>query len=269
LKKRYPGVLFGCGGFYEWSYLQAIIDRCGDNLGWISRHPYGHTGEAVFALQDRYLDHARARGLKDLKFIVTEWDFWVYGEPAFDYLMMRWKPLLDHADSCVGTLHYRWREYAEGGYVFGVHGEFNQKYGELPPEWPNPGKDRPITYRYNAFWLMRDCRGPQYAVGLDVPALKDAESRHAYAVATCNGKQFNVVIYHGYPYADRDQGKRYDRLKLRIRAPIPPAVKGRTLVIARADARDKVEKPPRTVTGDALDVEVEVPSRSGVSLTVR
>jgi hypothetical protein len=27
-------VKFGCGGFFEWGYLQAVIDRCGDNLGW-------------------------------------------------------------------------------------------------------------------------------------------------------------------------------------------------------------------------------------------
>jgi len=147
LRRRYPGVRFGCGGFFEWTYVQAIIDRCKGNLDWISRHPYGHTGEAVFALHDAYLAEARRLGLADLKFIITEWDFWIYGAPAFDYIMTRWKPLADHADTCLGTLHYRWREYQEGGYVFGVHGEFDQRYGELPPEWPNPGKNKPITYR--------------------------------------------------------------------------------------------------------------------------
>ena len=29
LRARYPGLKFGCGGFYEWSYIQRIIDRCG------------------------------------------------------------------------------------------------------------------------------------------------------------------------------------------------------------------------------------------------
>ncbi len=269
LRKRYPGVKFGCGGFFEWSYVQAVIDRCGPNLDWISRHPYGHTGEAVFYLQDRYAEHARKKGLKGLKFIITEWDFWLYGEPAFDYAMMRWKPLIDHADSCVGTLHYRWREYQEGGYVFGLHGEFDTKYGELPPEWPNPGKNKPISYRYNGFWIMRDCRGPQYAAKVDVPALKTAEGPRAYAVATCDGKQYNVVIYYGYPYESQAQGKKFTKLKVRVRAPIPPEVKGRTLTIARANAKTKSEEKATAVRGDAIDVEVEVPARGAVSLTVR
>jgi hypothetical protein len=204
-----------------------------------------------------------------LKFIITEWDFWIYGRPAFDYIMMRWKPLIEHADSCLGTLHYRWREYQEGGYVFGLHGEFDQRYGELPPEWPNPGKDQPITYRYNAFWIMRDCRGPQYAATLDVPELADAESTHAYAVATSDGKQFNVVIYYGYPCEDLEQGTSYGKLKVHIRAPIPPRVRGRTLVIARADHKTIREEPARTVSGDVLDLELEIPSQAAVSLTVR
>ena len=144
LRKPFPGVKFGCGGFYEWGNIQRIMDLCGKNLNWISRHPYGHTGEAIFYLQDQYAKHAKELGLDNLKYIVTEWDFWIYGPPAFDYIMMRWKPVIEHADSCLGTLHYRWTEYMEGGYVFGVlGGGFKQKYGELPPEWPNPGITSP------------------------------------------------------------------------------------------------------------------------------
>lgn len=270
LKKRYPGVQFGCGGFFEWTYIQAIIDRCGKNLDWLSRHPYGLTGEAVFDLHDQYLAHARAKGLNDLKIIITEWDFWVYGEPAFDYIMMRWKPLLDRADTCPGTLQYRWREYEEGGYVFGVHGEnFGKKYGELPPEWPNPGKDKPITYRYNGFWLMRDCRGPQYAAALDLPELKSAEGPRAYAVASSDGKQFNVVLYYGYPYKNLKAGKVYQKLKVRLRTPIPAEIKGRNLVVARADCKNITVEPERPIVGDTLDLEVEIPALSGVSITVR
>ena len=269
LAKRYPGVSIGCGGFFEWTYLQSVMDRCGKNLGWISRHPYGHTGEAVFSLQDEYLKHAKTVGLKDLKFIVTEWDFWIYGEPAFDYIMQRWKPELDHADTCLGSLHYRWREYHEGGYVFGVHGEFNERYGELPPEWPNPGKDKPITYRYNAWWIMRDCRGPQFAADLKSPQLAGSPSTRVYAVATSSGGRFNIVAYYGYPYADLAKGKSYGKIKLKIQAPIPPEVKGRTLVISRADARNIKEEPAQTIQGDAIDLEVELPAQSGVSLTVK
>jgi uncharacterized membrane protein len=287
LRPRYPGVKYGCGGFNEWTYVQAIIDQCGKNLDWFSRHPYGHTGEAVFFLQDRYAEHAKAKGIPDLKFIVTEWDFWIYGEPAFDYLMMRWKPMLDRADACLGSLHYRWREYQEGGYVFGIHGEdFKGKYGELPPEWPNPGKDKPITYRYNAFWIMRDYRGPQFDTKMEVPALRGAVaanaaeyaervakpvdlSTRAYAVASCDGKQFNVVVHYGYAAADAGKGETYGKLKLRVQAPIPPEVKGRTLVIARADCRKTTEEAAIEIKGDTLDQTIEIPAQSAVSLTVK
>jgi hypothetical protein len=286
LRARYPGLKFGCGGFNEWTYVQGVIDRCGKNLDWFSRHPYGHTGEAVFYLQDRYAEHAKAKGLENLKFILTEWDFWIYGAPAFDYLMTRWKPLVDHADSCLGSLHYRWREYQEGGYVFGIHGEFNQRYGELPPEWPNPGKDKPITYRYNAFWIMRDCRGPQYEARLEVPALRGSTagnaqeysarcaspadlSARAYAVATCNGAQLNLVVHYGYAHENPAKGESYGKLKLRVQAPIPPEVKGRRLVVSRADCKSVHEEAPVAVAGDQLDVTVEVPAQSAVSLTVK
>ena len=64
LRQRFPQVKFGCGGFFEWSYIQRVMDRCGKNLDWISRHPYGHTGEAVFYLQDQYAAHAKSKGLE-------------------------------------------------------------------------------------------------------------------------------------------------------------------------------------------------------------
>ena len=132
-----------------------------------------------------------------------------------------------------------------------------------------PRHHKPITYRYNAFWLMRDCRGPQYPVKLSVPEMADAETTHAYGVATCDGKQFNIVLYYGYPYEKLAEGKSIGKLKVRVRAAIPASVRGRTLVIARADCKNMQEGPAQTIAGDKLDVEVEVPSLSGVSLTVR
>ncbi len=267
--EKFPGVLVGCMGGYEVPYVETVIAGAGKNIDWISRHPYGRPGESIFYLQDQFMKFARAHGHPDLKFIITEWDFWIYGEPAFDYLMQRWKPLADHADTCLGSLQYRWNEYQEGGYVFGVRGVFkpDSHYGQLPPEWPNPGKNKPITYRYDAFWLMRDCRGGQYAATLDVPALKSAESHHAYAIATSNGKQFNIVAYYGHPYTS--DGKRIDKLKLHIDVAIPPEVKGRTLVISRGNARTIASDAPRTIQGDRMTVDVEVPSLSGISLTVQ
>lgn len=269
IHETFPGVLVGCMGGYEVPYVEAVIAGAGDNIDWVSRHPYGRPGESIFYLQDQFMKFAREHGHPELKFIITEWDFWIYGEPAFDYLMQRWKPLADHADTCLGSMQYRWNEYQEGGYVFGVRGVFpaDSHYGQLPPQWPNPGKDKPITYRYDAFWLMRDCRGGQFATTLDVPALKSAESHHAYAIATANDKQFNIVAYYGYPYTA--DGKRIEKLKLHIDAVIPPQVKGRTLVISRADAKTISSEAPRAIQGDKISLDIDVPSLSGISLTVK
>jgi hypothetical protein len=271
LSERYPGMKFGAGGFMESHYIDDLMDACGKNLSWISRHPYGHTGEAVFALQDQYAKHAHEQGLDDLKFIVSEWDFWIYGEPAFDYIMQRWKPVADHADSCIGTLHYRWSEYTEGGYVFGVDGQADpaHPYGQLPPEWPNPGIDKPITYRYDAFWAVRNLRGQQYAATLDVPELKSSLSQRAYALATSDGKQFNILVYCGYPYPSLSNHHSVEKIKLHVKATIPPEIKGRSLIIAKADAHTVSESEPQTLDGDTIDMDIEVPALSAVSLIVR
>jgi uncharacterized membrane protein len=270
IRKGSPDMQFGCGSLRaEWTYVQEIIDRCGPNLGFVCRNPSGLTGEAIFYLQDEFSRYAASKGLKDLKFLVNECDFWLYGEPSFDYLMMRFKPTIDHADSCLGVLQWTWQEYAEGGYVYGLVSWMNEAYGERAPGWPNPGKDKPITFRYNAFRVMRDCRGSQYAATLAAPDLAGAEATRAYAVATCDGKQFNIVAYYGYPYTDLAKGAVYKSLKVRVRAPIPPQVKGRTLIIARADAKTVTEEAPRTIQGDAVDLELELPALTAVSITVR
>ena len=269
LAARHPELRFGAGGFHEWPYVQKMIAATGSNLAWVSRHPYGHTGEAVFYLQDKYDQFAREHGRSDLKTIITEWDFWVYGEPAFDYLMQRWKPLADHADTVIGSLQYRWREYQEGGYVFGVVGESDKPFGELPNDWPNPGKDKPITYRYDAFWLMRNVRGQQSPATLAVPALQSSASQHAYAIVTNDGTKFNIVLYYGYPYSDPTSQKRYDSLKIHVRVPVPASIKGRTLTISRGDARRISEEPPRTLSGNDIDMQLDLPSLSGLTLTVQ
>ena len=131
-----------------------------------------------------------------------------------------------------------------------------------------PGKNKPITYRYNAFWLMRNCRGHNCPSGSTSPALAGAESTHAYAVATCDGRRFNVVVYHGYPYEDLKLGKTYSKLKVRIQSR-SGAGQGRQLTVARANCRKTQEEPVRPIAGDNLDIEIEIPSLSGVSLTVQ
>src|SRR5450432_29854 len=88
-------------------------------------------------------------------------------------------------------------------------------YGELPPEWPNPGVDKPITYRYDAFWAVRNCRGPQFGATVDVPELQPSLSSRAYAIATSNKDQYNVTIYYGYPYGNTTSGHSDCGAKLR------------------------------------------------------
>jgi uncharacterized membrane protein len=268
IHQKFPGVKVGCMGSYEWPYLFKVIDGAGKSIDWISRHPYGRTGESIMDSQDVYLNYAKSHGCPDLKCIITEWDFWIYGQPAFDYIMQRWKPLADRADTCLGSLQYRWTEYEEGGYVFGVVGKFNQRYGELPPEWPNPGIDKPITYRYNGYWIMRDCRGGQFATELKIPDLKGSASPRAYAIATATDKQYNIVVYAGAAYCSTSTEKRFDSLKLHIHSAIPSQVKGRTLVISRADDKD-LSSSTVQIIGDAIDTDVELRACTAVSLTVR
>ncbi len=270
IHRTFPGVQVGCLGNYDLPYTFPVIDAVGKNVDWISRHPYGQTGEAVFLINDQILRHARDRGMNHLRTIITEWDFWIYGEPAFDYIMQRWKPLADHADDCLGSLHYRWNEYHEGGYVFGVRGVFapDANYGKLPPEGPHPGRDKPITYRYNAFWLIRNCRGAQYPASIDAPAFASDRSPRLYAIASHEGPRFNIVTYYGYPYGDPAAGKRYDRVKLHLRTAIPASVVGRTLTITRADARTISTSPATVIDGSEIDLELEIPALSGVSITV-
>ena len=271
LHQRYPGLLFGgCGG-YEYPYDDQVIARCCKNgdMNWISRHPYGLTGQAVFWLQDKYMRYAKSIGVKNLKFFITEWDFWLYGNPSFDYLMQRWQPVVKHAGSLIGTLQYRWTQYSEGGYEFGMIGGWGSGGQQMPPQWPMPGISKPLTYKYDAFWIMRNCRGTQYSAQLNVPALKTTPSQYAYAVATSNQKQLNIVIYYGYPYTQVDQQKRYAAIHVHIHVPVPSWIKGRTLIIARANARTISTAAPVQIQGNSINMAVTVPALSAVSLTVK
>jgi len=115
---------------------------------------------------------------------------------------------------------------------------------------------------------MRDCRGPQVAARVDVPALAPSASPRAYAIATSRDGRFNIVIHYGYPYANLEKGERYAALRLRVTVPLPPEVKGRTLVVARADPKTIREDPPRRIEGDRIDLVIDLPAQSAVSLTV-
>ena len=249
--------------------MHLLIDQCGTNLNWITRHNSGLTAEATFRLEDEYAAYARQKGLMDMKFMITEWEFWCYGRPAFDFIMQRWKALADRADVCLATMQSHWVEYAQGGYVYGLVGKQDTEYGERPAEWSNPGKGKPVTYRYNGFWIMRNCRGQQLEAQLDVPDLKVSACQRAYAICTTNKGTLNVVIYFGYPLADYDKGQLVNKLKVKVNVPLPPDIKGRSLIISRADARTTSEEAPKIIKGDTLTMDLEIPECSAVSLTVR
>lgn len=268
LKPHFTNVRFGAHGFSSYPYCLRLLDHCGEKLDWLSIQPYGQTGEAIFNHFDELQAYAHRKGLPRLQMILTEWDFWLYGHPAFDAIMQMWKPAVAHADTCVGILHYRWTEYNENGYGFGMIGQGTGPYGQLPPQWPRPGLNKPITYRYNALWIMRDCRGISYPTVLDVPDMAGGLSPRAYAITTVDGRKLNIVIYYGYPYHNVARRARYEELRLHVQVPIPPAVTGRKLTIARANAVKTTQSDGGTVSAGVLDLEITIPHLSGVSLTV-
>ena len=191
--------------------------------------------------------------------------FWIYGDPAFDYMMQRWKPVADHADSTLGTMQYRWREYQEGGYVFGIIGEFDQHVWRAAARMAEPRQNKPISYRYNAFWAMRDCRGEQFKTTLTVPALADSRSPRPYGITTVQEDKLNLVLYYGYPYIDPKSSQRVDKLSLHVKIALPTDLKPHTLTISRADAQNQRGAGP-AVDGQTLDLTIDVPALSAVSI---
>ena len=99
---------------------------------------------------------------------------------------------------------------------------------------------------------MRDARGQQHETKLEVPALDVGQAKRAWAVATSNDEQFNIVVYYGYPQPDLEKNEQVEKINLRIQSAIPEQVKGRTLVISRADAREIVDADPTLAGHPAL-----------------
>jgi hypothetical protein len=270
LHARYPGLsIGGFGGGGAPSDFEAAIKACGKQLNWINAHPYGMTGQAIFRWERKYIQYARSIGDTKIKFNNTEWDFWVYGADSFDSIMQYWKPEIRSAGFCLGTLHYCWPEYQEGGYDFGMIGGWGIGGSQLPPQWPDPAQSKPLTFKYNAFWIMRNCRGKQYATKLSVPVLKTTPSHYAWAVTTRKGNRLNIVVYYGFPYTDLANAKRYTALHVHLNVAIPPQVTGRTMVTATANDRVIATAAPTQIHGNHIRMTVTVPALSGVSITVK
>lgn len=266
--RDYPGVKIGTYGSYEIPYIYQWMEAVGDDLDWISRHPYGNTGETIFAAQDQYAAWRKAHNLKPIEYIITEWDFWIQGKPKFDYMMRRDFEAVKRAN-LAGTLHYRLGQYAEPIYLFGVL-------------WTGWGADKgagakgtPMHDAYDAFWIWRDFRGAR--VPVQVSSDLQGEQPHLLADAARDGDKVNVVLYfdRGYDgtgWKDFSKGVAYPKANVTLDLKLPAAKAARTLTVSRATG-EGFEILPAKVEVKAgqtdLKYQVEVDAGTAVSLLVQ
>lgn len=232
--RDYPGVKVGGLGGYEIPYVKMFIDKCGSDVDWISRHPYGWTGEMLFQLEDDFQAYAREKGHHQIQYIVTECDFWIQGRQKFDYLMKRNFEAVKR-DTLVGTLHYRFGMYNEPTYLFGILWD---KWGQNQGAGP---ANTPMHDAYDAFWIFRDFRGQRVPVTKSLPAKGTAEGllNHVLADGTRDGDRLNAVLYYdwaydGTGYKDYAKGLNYSKVSVKVKLTLPPVAKERTLTISRA-----------------------------------
>jgi len=271
IHRDYPGVQVGTFGGYEVPYLPQFLEAVNPDMDWISRHPYGWTGEMVFAQQDKVTAYMKDHGLRQIPFIITEWDFWIQGRQKFDYMMMRNFEAVKR-DNLLGTLHYRLGQYGEPIYLFGVL-------------WVGWGKEKgagpkgaPMHDAYDAFWIWRDFRGQRVSVekavaGTTAPGVLE----HLHADATRDGEALNLVLYSDWAFAgqgvfDAAGGVRYARTDVAIRLQLPPSTRARTLTISRANGEGfhPVGEPIMvTAAQKELFQTVEIEPNTAFSLSLR
>ena len=245
---NFPGVLIGSFGSYEVPYVKAFIDASGKHADWISRHPYGWTGERLFAVQDEFAAYAASKGHGHLKFIITEWDFWIQGRQKFDYMVKRNFEAVKR-DNLLGAMHYRLGMYNEPIYLFGLlWGGWGQDRGAGAP-------NTPMHDAYDAFWIFRDFRGDRVAVEKTGEGL-DALLPHVLADGTRQGDKLNLVLYYdwtcgGNGFEDYAAGRRYPKVKAKVALTFPAVKKDRVLTIARANGEgfDFVRKDVKIAAG--------------------
>ena len=243
---NFPGVKVGGLGGYEIPYVKMFIDRAGPDIDWISRHPYGWTGEMLFKVEDEFQAYARQKGYNQIKFIVTEYDFWIQGRQKFDYMMKRYFEAVQRED-CLGTLHYRFGMYNEPIYLFGVMwGGWGQNQGAGPA-------NTPMHDAYDALWAFRDFRGPRVPVTVQAPGVTPQLLNHVKADAVCNGGKVNVVLYYdwaydGTGYKDYAKGVQYARINTTLQLTLPKSAQARTVTLSSATGEGyKTEQLPVTV----------------------
>ena len=268
---NFPDVKVGGLGGYEIPYVKLFIDKCGADVDWISRHPYGWTGEMLFKLQDDFQAYARAKGHPQIKFIVTEWDFWIQGRQKFDYLMKRSYEAVKRQD-LLGALHYRFGMYNEPIYLFGIlWAGWGQDQGAGPA-------NTPMHDAYDAFWIFRDFRGQRLAVAKSTaagvtPKLLD----HVLVDAVCNGDQLNAVLYYdwaydGTGYKDYAQGLNYAKVQVNLKLQLPAGLKGRKVTVSQATGEGftvlKQDVPLKDGQQEYSDT-LELAPLTAVSLTIK
>ena len=229
---EFPGVKVGAYGYYEKPYIKPFIDACGEKIDWISRHPYGWTGEMLFKAQDEIAEYAASKGFGHIKFIITEWDFWIQGRQKFDYMMKRNFEAAKRED-LIGALHYRFGMYNEPIYLFGL-------------VWIDWGQDRgagkpytPMHDAYDAFWIFRDFRGARAAVEKTASEENAAALAHVQADATRDGDALNLVVYCDWAYdgkgaTDSARGLRFNKVRASLELSFPASSKARVMTISRA-----------------------------------
>ncbi|MGA2068298.1 MAG: hypothetical protein ABSG86_25220 [Thermoguttaceae bacterium] len=233
IHRDYPGVRIGCLGGYEVPYAEMFIDHGGLKYAdWISRHPYGWTGETCLAREDQVYEYARRKGFDKLEFIITECDFWICGRVKHDYMVKRFFEAV-RREHCTGLLHYRLGQYAEPIYMFGM----------LWCGWDKQhAQGAPMHDAYDAYWLFRDFRGRRAAVEKTL-LTKDAGpglAGHVWADAARNGDKLCLVLYYdwaydGSGYKDYTRGLNFSRMNVRVQLAFPAVGRARKLAISRAD----------------------------------
>lgn len=271
IHRDYPGVQVGAFGGYEVPYLKPFLEAVNPDLDWVSRHPYGWTGERVFEWQDEVAAFQKAEGLRQIPFLITEWDYWIAGKPKFDYMMTRYFEAV-RRENLLGTLHYRLGQYAEPVYLFGtLWAGWGQEKGA-------GAKGAPMHDAYDALWLFRDFRGQR----VDVQSATAASTSpkvldHFHADATRDGDKLNVVLYSdwaydGTGYKDFERGLHYSQTRARLKLSVPPANRARVLSVARATGAgfETARAPVNVATGQRnIELTIELRPMTGYSIVLQ
>ncbi len=269
--RDYPGVLVGSYCPYQMRYIRQLLDEAGGEIDWLSFHPYGWTASEFYRFTDEIQAYARSKGLKGLKLMITEWDFWIQGREKFDYMMTRWFASVPRED-LLGTIHYRLWQYVEPIYMFGV------LWVGWGPKDVVGAKGTPIHDAYDAFWIWRDFRGRRVATAKAL-ASPDASSRlldHLHLDASQSDGKLNALLYYGWAYdgtgyKDYAKGVNYPIVKVNLKLTLPPSTAARKLTISKATGEgfEVIAKDVAVPAGAKEHVQaIEVAPLTAYSITV-